>query len=224
MINKIGKIIYNLIFFGLVIIAGLVAISTLKIPGNYKLFTVLSGSMEPSIKVGSIVIVKPEAKYFKGDVITVTDSANSKSPVTHRIFSVEQATGGAVYQTKGDANNAPDNEKRNIKNVLGKVLLSVPYIGYPVSYAKTRDGLIFLVIIPITIIIYSELLSIKSEAAGLLKERKTRKLSTIEKVEVEIGEEEIKVEKWYRRLLNKVFKKTLPSKSTKSSKKKSNKK
>jgi signal peptidase len=204
MINKFGKIIYNLVFFVLVIIAGLVAISTLKIPGNYQLFVVQSGSMEPAIKTGSIVIVKPEEKYFKNDVVTVLDSANMKSPVTHRIFSVEEATGGAVFQTKGDANNTPDTEKRNIKNVLGKVIFSMPFIGYPVAYAKTRDGLIFLVIIPVTIIIYSELLTIKNETVKLLKDRKKRKLTKKEKLEIEIGEEEIKIERWYHRILKRV--------------------
>lgn len=203
-IKLLGNFLYGLVFIVLIIVAGLVSFSALKFPGNYKLYTVLSGSMEPEIKTGSVVFVKPQPKYLHGDIITFTDPKSPKATVTHRIFSVQEATPGAYIITKGDANKTPDTDPRDYKNILGKVYFSIPYVGYPVNYAKTRDGLIFLVIIPITIIIYSELLTIKNEAVKLLKARKTRKLTSFEKVEVEIGEEEIKVEKWYHRLLKRI--------------------
>ena len=157
--------------------------------------------------MGSVVLVKPQDIYQKGDIVTVADPKNPKTPVTHRIFSIQDATAGATFQTKGDANESPDIEDRLQKDVLGKVYFSVPYVGYVVSYGKTRDGLIFLVIIPVTIIIYSELMTIKNETVKLLKDRKKRKLTGKEKLEVEIGEEEIKVEKWWHKFWKKLFKK-----------------
>ena len=204
LIQKTGKILYGLVFLVLIIIAGLVAISALNISGNYKLLVVQSGSMEPVIKMGSVVVVKPSEEYKVGDIITVKEPANPKSSLTHRIAEIKERDGKTSYVTKGDANNTPDMEERPKENVLGKVLFSVPYIGYPIGFAKTRDGLIILVIIPATIIIYSELVSIKNETVKLLKERKKRRLSQKEKLEVEIGEEEIEVEKGIRKLIRKI--------------------
>ncbi len=207
LLQKLGNIFYGLVFIVLLLVAAIVAFSTFKFPGNYRLFSVQSGSMEPTIKVGSIVLVKPQSNYRKGDIVTVTDPQNRRSPVTHRIFSIEEATAGATFQTKGDANKTPDAEKRLQKDILGKVYFSIPYLGYVSSYSKTRDGLIFLVIIPVTIIVYSEMVTIKNETVKLLKDRKKRKLSGKEKLEVEIGEEEIKVEKWWHKLWKTLFKK-----------------
>ena len=206
LIRKTGKVLYGLIFAALILVAGVVAISAFKIPGSYKLLTVQSGSMEPSIKLGSVVVVQPAVDYKTGDVITVSEPSNPKTSLTHRIFEVKEKDGKTFYVTKGDANNAPDTEERPKENVIGKVLLSIPYVGYPAGFAKTRDGLVILVIIPATIIVYSELMNIKKEAQRLLKERK-KKLTLKEKVEVEIGEEEIKVEKGIKKLWQKLIEK-----------------
>lgn len=203
--HKIGKFLYGLIFVFLILVAGSIAISNLNIPGNYKIFTVQSGSMEPSIKTGSIVVIKPSENYNKGDVITVKELVNPKNTITHRVFEVKENSGKTFYITKGDANKAPDPEERPKENVIGKVILSVPFLGYPIGFAKTRDGLIILVIIPATIIVYSELMSIKNEVQKLIKARKKRKLTLVEKVELEIGEEEIKTEKWYKKIFKNIF-------------------
>jgi len=194
-LKYIGRIIYWMIFITLILIAGLVAVSALDIPGNYKLFTVQSGSMEPEVLKGSIVVIKPQADYTKGDVITISEPENPKVSLTHRIVAIEKKEGKILYTTKGDANKTADTEKRPQENVIGKVLFSVPYAGYPVSYGKTRDGLIFLVVIPATIIIYSELMTIKNEAVRLVRERKKRKLTALEKAEVAVGQEVMEVEK-----------------------------
>lgn len=168
MVKKIGNIVYGLVLVALFMIAGLVAVSTFNVPGNYKLMVVLSGSMEPTIKTGSIVVVKPEKTYKVGDIITFRDSTQPQITVTHRIFEAS----GSAYITKGDANKTADTQERLKQNVLGKVIFSIPFLGYPVSFAKTQTGLIILVIIPSVIIIYSELLNIKNEALRLVRERK----------------------------------------------------
>lgn len=206
LIPKIGKVLYGLIFSFLIITAGVIAISKFDIPGSFKFLAVQSGSMEPSIKTGSVVVVKPVVDYKINDVITVSEPANPKVSVTHRIVEIKETEGNTLYVTKGDANTSSDVEERPRENVLGKVLFSVPFIGYPIGYAKTRNGLLILIIIPATIIIYNELLTIKNEAKRLLKERRKRKLTEIEKIEVEIGEEEIKVEKGIGKFWKKINK------------------
>jgi len=195
LIRKTGKVFYGFIFVAIFIIAGSVALSTLKIPGNYKVFVVQSGSMEPKIKRMGIVVVKPAKEYKKGDVITVAEPANPKVTLTHRVVDIEEKTGRTFFVTKGDANEDPDTEKRPAENVLGKVILSVPFLGYPVSFAKTQTGFIALIVIPAVLIVYSELLTIKNEALRLIAARKHRRLSAVELAEVKIGKEVMAAER-----------------------------
>ena len=169
--NLLGKMVYWLILAVLLTVAGLTAASALKIPGNYKLMVVLSGSMEPEIKTGSVVIVKPEIFYKAGDVITFREINNPKIATTHRIFAISED--GII--TKGDANKSTDSAKVAGGQIIGKTVFSLPYLGYPVSFAKTQQGLLALVIIPAVIIIYSEILTIKNETLRLIKKLKKNK-------------------------------------------------
>ena len=199
----LGNILYWLVFLFLVLVAGGIAASNLNLPHGLKFYSVVSGSMEPAIHVGSIDVIQQEKEYKVGDVITfVPIDAKKGETVTHRIYSLKTQKGQLYFETKGDANKTPDTELTPITSVLGKEVFSIPLLGYPISYARTREGLIILIIIPATIIIYSELVSIKNETLRLLKERK-KKLSLTEKVELEVGKEEIKAEKWYHRLFKK---------------------
>jgi len=176
-IKKLGKVLRCSIFAAMVFIAGLATVLTLKIPGNYKILLVQSGSMEPAIKRMGVVVTKSETEYRKDDIITVAEPANPEVSLTHRIVGVEEKAGQVFYTTKGDANEDADTEKRPKKNVLGKVIFSVPYLGYPVSFAKTQTGLIVMIIIPAVIIVYSELLNIKKEIKNLIDKKKNETTS-----------------------------------------------
>ena len=193
----------------LILIAILVAISAMNIPGGIKLYTVQSGSMEPAIHTGSIIISISSDNYQIGDIITFKAEKdryieNPQYITTHRIFDIKTDNKSELFITKGDANNTPDIETTSKDLVLGKTIYSIPLIGYAVAFAKTRDGLLILIIIPAVIIIISELFSIRDETKRLIEERKKRKLTATEKIEVEIGEEEIKAEKWYKKIVNKI--------------------
>ncbi len=183
------RVLYCFIFIVLFIAAGVVALSAFDNPIGIKLYAVQSGSMSPSIPTWSLVIIKPQSSYAKGDVITFKPESEKnkihpKTTVTHRIFELK----GEDYTTKGDANNTPDNRPIAKDQILGKVIFNLPYLGYLVSFAKTQNGFIFLIIIPAVIIIYSELIVIKNEAKKLMQERKRRKLTTEEKIKEKIGE------------------------------------
>lgn len=224
--KKILNGLYWLILIVLLIIAGTTALSAFGLPQEFKLFVVQSGSMEPTIKTGSLVIVHPESVYQKGDIVTfkTTSEADIKNPnllITHRIVDIQKTDQGIFFTTKGDANNTADMDVRPAGNVLGKVTYTIPYLGYPVGFAKTQNGFILLIVIPATLIIYSELVAIKNEAAKLLRERRERKLTLAENVELEIGEEEIKAERWYKKVFRKA--KSLFSNSKKKSKKRKGK-
>ena len=171
MFAKIFKYTVNTILILLVLIGVFVVFSFVPFPGNYKVFTVMSGSMEPAIGTGSLVFVKPMGDYNIGDVVT-RRTTDPKVTITHRIVSKEEIQGQIAFETKGDANDSPDGEKFTEEGIVGKVFATIPYLGYPVSYAKTTPGLILLIIVPAVIIIYDEINKIKDEIRKKLRYRK----------------------------------------------------
>jgi len=120
----------------------------LNIPGSYKLLTVQSSSMSPAIQMGRVVVVKADREYKKDEIITFINPDTPDSSVTHRVFEVKEDDGRISFETKGDANEEPDANEVESGWVLGKVIWTIPYLGYPVSFAKTLPGLILLIIFP----------------------------------------------------------------------------
>jgi len=156
---KIFKIIYYVFITFIVAIACLLIISTFPITGNIEVKIVQSGSMEPTIKTGGIVVIKPMDNYKIGDVITFK-KARTQEPITHRIHDMKISEGNPYYITKGDANNAPDQREISKDEVLGKVLVSVPYLGYAVDFAQKPLGFALIIIIPAFLIIFDEIKNI----------------------------------------------------------------
>jgi len=170
------KIIEGIILFAVAVIALVVLLSFLNV-GGLRMFAVKSGSMEPQIKKGSVVFTQPAQDYVVDDIITFQIS-NATDFVTHRITEVGQDNDKVYYKTKGDANSSEDFTKVTEDKVVGKVTLNVNYVGYFVQYVKTLPGLVILIIIPATIIIYEEVKKIRKEAKEILKKRKSKKSST----------------------------------------------
>jgi len=168
---KISKIISNLFAIFIFAIVLLIVVSILPIPGNYKLLIVQSGSMEPAIKTGSVVIIKPVENYKANDVITFEDGGRDGT-ITHRIVDMEVISGQMQYITKGDANNAEDSNKVPESKIVGKVLTSIPYAGYILAMAKKPIGFVLLVVLPCLMIISEEVIKIWKELKkGKLKKK-----------------------------------------------------
>ena len=168
---KILKVIYSIFVAFIVVVAVLLIVSVLPIKGNYKVLTVISGSMEPKIGIGSVVAVKPEQDYKIGDVITFGPYSKTKTPTTHRIFDIKVVDGQPVYITKGDVNNAPDAKEIQKKDIIGKVLFSVPFAGYAVDFARKPIGFALIIIVPALLIIADELKKIYNEVKKSKKEK-----------------------------------------------------
>lgn len=173
-IAKAFKISINTILVLLVLLGIFVVFSFIPFPGNYKVFTVMSGSMEPTIGTGSLIFVKPLADYEVGDVVT-RRTEDPKVTITHRIVSKEEINGQIAFETKGDANDAPDGEKFTKAGIVGKSIVRIPWLGYPVAYAKTTPGLILLIIVPAVIIIYDEFNKIVAEIKAMAGKKKEKK-------------------------------------------------
>ena len=160
---KALKTIYYIFLGAIALIAVLLIVSSFPIAGNIKFLTVLSGSMEPAIKMGSVVLVKPASDYKIGDVITFGEISKIKTPFTHRIYEIKVVGSQPVYITKGDANNAPDQREITDKDIIGKVLFDVPYVGYAVDAAKKPFGFALIIIVPAALIIFGEIKKIIQE-------------------------------------------------------------
>ena len=89
-----------------------------KVAG-FSVLRVDSGSMEPSISVGDILIIKECGNYEVNDVITY--NVDNDYLVTHRIIEKKEDNN---FVTKGDNNNTKDNDKVTKENIEGKVILN----------------------------------------------------------------------------------------------------
>lgn len=153
--------IFTYVFYAAVAAIVLLLLSSaMPIPGGLKTFVVQSGSMEPSIKTGGVVVIKPMDTYGVGDVITFGPRSKTKPPTTHRIVEVK-ADGN--FLTKGDANEDGDIRPVSRYEVIGQVLFTVPYVGYAVAAAQKPWGFTIIVVIPAAIIIWEELQKIWRE-------------------------------------------------------------
>lgn len=129
-------------FLSTILLIVLFALAVLLIGPNLlgmKSLAVLSGSMEPKIPVGSIVYiddVEPETLQ-KDDVITY--SIGGGTMVTHRVVEVD--TTNQTITTKGDANEVQDANPVAFSQVVGKMKMHVPYLGYISIYIRTPLGI-----------------------------------------------------------------------------------
>lgn len=103
-------------------------------------FAVLSGSMEPAYHVGSLIYVKAcdPADVEVGDPITfVLDE--DLNVATHRVIEIDAEN--QHFYTKGDANNAPDGAPVYFKNLIGRPVFTIPYLGYFSNWITTPPGM-----------------------------------------------------------------------------------
>lgn len=171
---KLLKAVFHTLFFLVLVAAGLIILSFGHIPGGYRSYVVLSGSMLPMIAPGSLIIVQPKEEYRIGDVVTRATS-NPKVTITHRI--VEAAEG--KFRTKGDANLAADGELFGEQDILGAVRWMIPGVGRIVNYAQTKQGFIVMIVIPSTLIVLEEVISIIGAVRAKRRHKEYSKLDRL---------------------------------------------
>ena len=145
----------------------------------FNAYVVLSGSMLPEIKVKDIVVTKkvPAETLEVEDIITfiAPDSRYGGISITHRIKEkyYDESLGTYSYRTKGDANNVADASLVPNDNVLGKVILKIPKLGYLQDLLSSKGGLIIVVLIPCLAILSYDIMKILKKIgikANVIKE------------------------------------------------------
>jgi signal peptidase len=161
--KRYWKILEWIAYAIIALIAVLLVWSILPVKNGPKILSVLSGSMEPAIHTGSVVVIKPESQYKIGDVVTFGKDTKKEVPTTHRIVNSRVLDGVVLFSTKGDANNSTDSMEVKQSDIHGKVLFSVPFAGYIIDFVRKPVGLILVVVLPALYVIYDEIRKIFAE-------------------------------------------------------------
>lgn len=151
-------------------VVGVVALIALVVPfvlfavpgavGADRSYVVLSGSMEPAISAGDAVLVDSvdPRTITAGDVITFRE-ADEGVPTTHRVVDVIDRTEAGptlAFRTQGDANEDADVAAVRPDQVVGKVVLVLPYVGYVVGFVDSEVGFLALVLGPVLLFVLNE--------------------------------------------------------------------
>ena len=160
--KKIYNWIINIIFGLLIVLVVLTLIGKLSKSDTIFGFTplkVLSGSMEPAIKTGDLIIIKDidESNIKTGDVITF--KTDSDTFVTHRVIGVSNENGKPRFKTKGDANNVEDEDLISGNDVVGKYIFRIPRFGYFSDLIIRPTGFLLFFIFPIIILLGKEIVN-----------------------------------------------------------------
>ena len=109
-----------------------------------KTYVIISGSMEPNINIGDIVITKDKEELQVGDIISYR---KGHSVITHRISQVNYNENvEKIYKTKGDNNNTEDSEEISTADIEGKVVKVIPKLG-KISLVLQNKVIIIMVLI-----------------------------------------------------------------------------
>lgn len=105
---------------------------------------VISGSMQPAINVGDMLIISERKEYHVDDIVTFR---MGNSLVTHRIIEIDDTH----VVTQGDENNVAD-APSPLSSIEGKVILRIPKVGTFILFLKTPFGILLLVLLAVVII------------------------------------------------------------------------
>lgn len=101
-------------------IIGILAVNVYPIVTGGKIYQIETGSMEPTIKTGSYVLIRPSEELKTGQVV-MFDEVGSAVPIVHRIVAIN--AGGQTLTTRGDANGADDAsiDRSQVRGVVADV-------------------------------------------------------------------------------------------------------
>jgi signal peptidase len=145
-------------FAVIVAMISLIYVGPSLISGSTRVMTVMSGSMSPEIGVGDVIITKTvdPASIRVGDIITYAPRSYG-IVITHRVVDIDEA---GDFVTKGDAVEDVDINTVKPDQVIGKHDLTIPLLGYLLHYAHQPIGFVILIVLPVILLIASELKSI----------------------------------------------------------------
>ena len=136
-IKKVWSILSTAFVF-LVVVAAIFLMGSRVV--GYRVFNIVSGSMEPEYSVGDLIYVKEvdPTTIVPGDVITFVLNEDL-AVATHRVVAVDSVN--RQFTTKGDANEDNDASSVHFNNLIGIPVFSIPLLGYVSSYIQSPPGM-----------------------------------------------------------------------------------
>lgn len=190
-LHKITSVIMYAIFYSMLVIGAILIIYLVDIkiraargitdPPKFNAYVIVSPSMVPNIKVNDAVIVKktPIEKIKFNDVITFTsgDKRFNGMTVTHRVVGITKNNAGEVlFRTKGDNNNTADSALVKEDQIHGKVILTIPKLGYIQYFLSQSYGWIIIIVMPCLGIVIYDIMKIFKNVNNNMKNKSKEKM------------------------------------------------
>ena len=172
--QKVRKI-WNIVSTVLVVFFVLIAIFLMgsRLVG-YRVFNVISGSMEPTYSVGDLIYVKDVNPYDIKEGTPITFVLNEDLVVaTHRVIKVDAEN--QHFYTKGDANDTADSAPVHFNNVIGVPQFSIPLLGYVSDFIQHPPGMYITIgvgVILVVAVFLPDMIGKKKEVEEESKEKK----------------------------------------------------
>ena len=139
---------------------------------GHQSLTVMSGSMEPAIRTGDVVVAKPISPIDArvGDVITYKEPHGKGRLITHRVKTMQALQGKVRFTTQGDANDTSEHWQVATTGQIARVTHRVPKLGYALGFLRDPTKRLWLLAIPAVLLGLFELVRIwrptRPEAQG----------------------------------------------------------
>ena len=130
--------------------------------------TVMSGSMEPTVMTGDVVIAMPihPLDARPGDIVSFKDPSRGGKLVTPRVQTMRRHGAKVDFVTRGDANTGVEKWAVNADGSISRTVLRLPKLGRALVFARTRTGLLVLVLVPLVLLGTLEIASIWKDGEG----------------------------------------------------------
>lgn len=142
---------------------------------KYKPYIVSSSSMSPNLGKGSLALVVESDQFSVGDIVTFKSPVDRSGYITHRIVgkNIEEEL---FYKTKGDNNFTEDPWQITSDMLVGRVMVSIPYIGYPILFLKSSKIYLFILAGLLLLFSYVEISAISNEIIVMWKRKNQFKI------------------------------------------------
>jgi signal peptidase len=150
----IGRLVHRLavllVWSALGMFGGMFLAVTVPYLFGFRSLTVLSGSMEPTIHVGDVVVVDqvPPLDVRVGDIVTFRDPEDPSRLITHRVRQIDVQGNEVHVVTKGDANTSVETWKIDRSGTVGRVSYHIWRLGYLMFWIRSPLGRLGMVVIP----------------------------------------------------------------------------
>ena len=146
----------------------------------YGAYVIVSGSMEPIIKIRDAVVTRRVDSISDikiGDVVTyrAMDEAYYGILITHRVVDIQTTNGKTIFVTKGDNNETVDRSPIEFGQIMGKVVMRVPKIGYVKYFLVSSYGWVIAIVIPSFAIVGVDIFKLVRNVENAHKEKKSKK-------------------------------------------------